>query len=75
MREKGMASELAGKLNRTSSILQKQKEKLEQRDRARTEWIAGVSHDIRTPLALIMGYSDELSREKGLGEEEKRRRR
>ena len=27
MREKGMASELAGKLNRTSSILQKQKEK------------------------------------------------
>lgn len=73
MREKGMASELAGKLNRTSSILQKQKEKLEQRDRARTEWIAGVSHDIRTPLALIMGYSDELSREKGLGEEEKKK--
>ena len=46
---------------------------MEQRDRARTEWIAGVSHDIRTPLALIMGYSDELSREKGLGEEEKKK--
>lgn len=73
IREKGIASEIAGKLNRTSGILQKQKEKLEQRDRARTEWIAGVSHDIRTPLALIMGYSDELSREDALGSEEKKK--
>lgn len=73
IREKGVTSEIAGKINRTSGILQKQKEKLEQRDRARTEWIAGVSHDIRTPLALIMGYSDELSREKELGQEEKKK--
>lgn len=73
LKEKGMISELAAKLNRTSLILQKQKETLEKRDRARTEWIAGVSHDIRTPLALIMGYSDSLAGESSLGEEEKKK--
>lgn len=30
------------------------------RERERTAWIAGVSHDIRTPLSLIMGYAGEL---------------
>lgn len=30
------------------------------RERERTTWIAGVSHDIRTPLSLIMVYADEL---------------
>ena len=30
------------------------------RDRARTEWISGVSHDIRTPLSLVLGYSNLL---------------
>lgn len=31
------------------------------KERAQSEWIAGVSHDIRTPLSLIVGYSNELS--------------
>lgn len=26
----------------------------------RTTWIAGVSHDIRTPLSLVLGYADEI---------------
>lgn len=30
------------------------------REMQRTSWIAGVSHDIRTPLALVIGYADEL---------------
>ena len=28
----------------------------------RTEWIAGVSHDIRTPLTLILGNADYISK-------------
>lgn len=32
-------------------------------DTARTEWIAGVSHDIRTPLALILGWAEQLQRD------------
>lgn len=31
------------------------------REMERTTWIAGVSHDIRTPLSLVLGYADEIS--------------
>ncbi len=59
--EKGVVSELNKKLNQTSSILENQQKALNKRDNARTEWIASVSHDIRTPLSMIMGYADELA--------------
>lgn len=70
--EKGMTRDLAVQINQTSEILQEQKNRLNRRDRARTEWISGVSHDIRTPLALIVGYTDRLSRSPGLTDEEKK---
>jgi len=31
-----------------------------ERDAARIEWIAGVSHDIRTPLSMVLGYAASL---------------
>lgn len=39
------------------------------RERARIEWIAGISHDIRTPLSVVMGYADTLEHSEGLAEE------
>ena len=72
LREKGMTGDLARQLNRASRILQEQKEKLAKRDQARTEWISGVSHDIRTPLALIVGYSDRLKKSPCLDRDEQR---
>lgn len=44
------------------------------RERQRTSWIAGVSHDIRTPLSLVLGYADELlhSAENNMGWIEKK---
>lgn len=30
------------------------------RDAARSDWINGVSHDIRTPLSVVMGYAAQL---------------
>ena len=39
-----------------------QKKWLCEREEARTEWIAGVSHDIRTPLTLILGSADAIRR-------------
>lgn len=59
----GFAGELAEKLNRTSAQLQARNELLARRDDARTQWIAGVSHDVRTPLALIMGWAEQLERD------------
>ena len=37
-----------------------QKKFLRRKELERTEWIAGVSHDIRTPLTLIMGHADQV---------------
>lgn len=72
LRERGIASDLAKKINITSEILEEQDRKLAKRDQARTEWIAGVSHDIRTPLTLIMGYSERLmSKDKSVSEEDR----
>lgn len=64
--EKGLAGELGEKLNRTGARLQRQSEIIARRDGARTNWIAGVSHDIRTPLSLIMGYAEQLGRDTAL---------
>lgn len=39
------------------------------REQARIEWIAGISHDIRTPLSVVMGYADTLEHNRELEEE------
>jgi len=56
----GPLADLALKLNQTSERLQEQNLTLHQRENARNTWIAGVSHDIRTPLSMIMGYASQL---------------
>ena len=64
----GFAGELDEKLNRTSAQLQARNELLARRDDTRTQWIAGVSHDVRTPLALILGWAEQLERDAVLSE-------
>lgn len=56
----GFAGELADTVNRTSEQLRRRNEIITRRDDARTNWIAGVSHDVRTPLALILGWAQQL---------------
>ncbi len=67
--EKGVLSELAKSINKTSEILQNQREQLRNKDTARANWIAGVSHDIRTPLSMIMGYASQLKTSSSLSDE------
>lgn len=71
--EKGVTARLAAQVNRTSNLLEQQRKALNKRDEARTEWIAGISHDIRTPLSVIVGYADELENKKELCEEDRDR--
>ncbi len=59
----GFAGELAQKLNETSEQLRRRNEIIARRDDARTRWIAGVSHDVRTPLALILGWAEQLEQD------------
>lgn len=70
--EHGIVGELAGKLNEVSATLLFQRKALEKRDHARTSWIAGVSHDIRTPLSLILGFGDSLAESPHLDPEEQK---
>lgn len=56
----GLLGDLGIKLNQTSTVLNQQEAALKKRDDARTAWIAGVSHDIRTPLSMVMGYASQL---------------
>lgn len=56
----GLLADVAKVINQTSEKLIKQEAALNQRDHARTTWIAGISHDIRTPLSVAMGYSSQL---------------
>lgn len=71
--ESGTMKEIAAALNRTSDRLTRQRQQLEQRDEARTEWISGVSHDIRTPLSLVMGYADMIESQPGAEAQVKKR--
>lgn len=68
IREKGLLSELAVNINKTSDILQAQSRQLRKRENARANWIAGVSHDIRTPLSMVMGYAGQLESDVQLSE-------
>ena len=66
IRETGLLSELAASINKTSDILQTQSRQLRKKEYARANWIAGVSHDIRTPLSMVMGYAGQLKEDAGL---------
>ena len=43
------------------------------RDAARSNWINGVSHDIRTPLSVVMGYAAQMEAALDLPPEHQRR--
>lgn len=50
----GELSEIADSVNQASQVLSRQ-------NQARANWISGVSHDIRTPLSMIMGYAERIA--------------
>lgn len=71
--EVGVLSEISAQINAASDILQQQKEALRKKETARANWIAGVSHDIRTPLAMVMGYAGQLETSRNLPEGERKK--
>lgn len=73
LKEKGVLSEISANINRTSEVLQSQNYQLKKKETARANWIAGVSHDIRTPLSMVMGYASQLENSKQLPEEERQK--
>lgn len=69
---KGILAPLAQSVNRASALLQEKNERLKSRDEARSNWIAGISHDIRTPLSMVLGYASELEESENISVEQRR---
>lgn len=55
----GELADISNSLNKASTILEK-------KDTARANWIAGISHDVRTPLSMVMGYAAQLEDDQNL---------
>ena len=55
--------ELAEAVNRELKLLRRQRQQFVNGDRELKEAVAGVSHDLRTPLTAIYGYLELLERE------------
>lgn len=72
LKERGLLSELAQQINRASEIIQTKNRELAKKETARANWIAGVSHDIRTPLSVVLGYGEELKNNTALPEAARR---
>ena len=58
----GSLSEVGESINAASAIMRR-------KDEARKRWVAGVSHDIRTPLAIAMGHAEGIAENQSLSDE------
>lgn len=73
LKEKGLLSDLASAINRVSEKLIQQDRELKRKETARSNWISGVSHDIRTPLSMVMGYAGQLEEDRSLSEQNRKK--
>ena len=54
---KPVSLSMGGELSEVVKSINIVSEKLSKQNEARANWISGVSHDIRTPLSMILGYA------------------
>ena len=63
---------LANSMNALSDQLQEKIAALERLDQIRKDFVAGVSHEMRTPLTIIQGYAEVLQDNVAESEEDRR---
>lgn len=61
LKERGMFGGVYGALNQMNTEIRKSDVLQEEADRARREWIANITHDLKTPLSPIKGYGELLA--------------
>lgn len=69
-KEKGIYKNVFSKLNHLSEILKENEIERKNIESMRNEWIANISHDIKTPLASIKGYAELISTDYDIESEE-----
>lgn len=62
-KEKGLYINVLKKLNALSNKLKANETERKNLDQMREEWIANISHDIKTPLSSIKGYAEFLAQD------------
>ncbi len=70
IKNKDELGELAKSLNTMAGELQAKMDNLERMNRVRTDFVANVSHELKTPLTLIKGYIETLE-DKAINDTEK----
>jgi len=59
--EKGIFGEIYGSLNKMDTEIRSSDKLQKETDRMRSEWIANITHDLKTPLSPIKGYAELLT--------------
>lgn len=59
--DKGVFSEIYGALNKMDVEVRHSDKVLEDTERVRSEWIANITHDLKTPLSPVKGYAELLT--------------
>lgn len=62
-KEKGIYLNVLKKLNSLSDKLKENEFERKKIDKMRDEWVANISHDIKTPLSSIKGYAEFLEQD------------
>lgn len=61
MKEKGTFREVYAALNKMNGELQRADQVQQETERTRQEWIANITHDLKTPLSPVKGYAELLA--------------
>lgn len=73
VQEPGLFRDLYGSLNMLDAEIRAGDRLRAQTDKMREEWIANITHDLKTPLSPIRGYAELLGEDGGKTEEQCRR--
>lgn len=65
---KGSLRDVGESINAASAIMRR-------KDEARKRWVTGVSHDIRTPLAISLGHAEGIAHDKNAPDDVRERAR
>ncbi len=66
MRETSIFSEVYSSLNKMDMEIRRSEKIQQETDCTRKEWIANITHDLKTPLSPVKGYAELLSDESSL---------
>lgn len=66
LKQRGVFSEIYASLNEMNMRIRHSEKVQQETDHARKEWIANITHDLKTPLSPVKGYAELLAEGRSL---------